>query len=160
MPSSDGQDLLALQKAIHSSNLQSSRQKEWHPEKMTEIQTHVSDIFHFLHPLDRLFLQWTEKLHLTLSITHFSVMWLPFCIILWKSKGRKTGKRKVDYNPYSTYHQLEEHKKSFPFPKAWIQGRTNKTTGVGKGAYEFRMEAIIISVSTFEAAKALVMSFH
>ncbi|XP_067422177.1 cyclin-dependent kinase-like 5 isoform X2 [Emydura macquarii macquarii] len=40
MPSSDGQDLLALQKAIHSSNLQSSRQKEWHPEKMTEIQTH------------------------------------------------------------------------------------------------------------------------
>uniref|UniRef100_A0A452GTF8 Protein kinase domain-containing protein n=1 Tax=Gopherus agassizii TaxID=38772 RepID=A0A452GTF8_9SAUR len=40
MPGSDGQDLLALQKAIHSSNLQSSRQKDWHPEKMTEIQTH------------------------------------------------------------------------------------------------------------------------
>uniref|UniRef100_A0A8C8SL48 Cyclin-dependent kinase-like 5 n=1 Tax=Pelusios castaneus TaxID=367368 RepID=A0A8C8SL48_9SAUR len=40
VPSSDGQDLLALQKAIHSSNLQSSRQKDWHPEKMTEIQTH------------------------------------------------------------------------------------------------------------------------
>ncbi|XP_009667525.2 cyclin-dependent kinase-like 5 isoform X3 [Struthio camelus] len=38
MPSSDGQDLLALQKAIHTSNHQSSRQKDWHPEKMTEIQ--------------------------------------------------------------------------------------------------------------------------
>ncbi|KFQ36818.1 Cyclin-dependent kinase-like 5, partial [Merops nubicus] len=38
MPSSDGQDLLALQKAIHSSNHQSSRQKDWHPEKITEIQ--------------------------------------------------------------------------------------------------------------------------
>ncbi|NXW59312.1 CDKL5 protein, partial [Eurystomus gularis] len=38
MPNSDGQDLLALQKAIHSSNHQSSRQKDWHPEKMTEIQ--------------------------------------------------------------------------------------------------------------------------
>ncbi|NXF34299.1 CDKL5 protein, partial [Nyctibius bracteatus] len=38
MPSTDGQDLLALQKAIHSSNHQSSRQKDWHPEKMTEIQ--------------------------------------------------------------------------------------------------------------------------
>ncbi|XP_042644518.1 cyclin-dependent kinase-like 5 isoform X2 [Tyto alba] len=38
MPSSDGQDLLALQKAIHSSNHQSSRPKDWHPEKMTEIQ--------------------------------------------------------------------------------------------------------------------------
>ncbi|NXH19144.1 CDKL5 protein, partial [Bucco capensis] len=37
VPSSDGQDLLALQKAIHS-NHQSSRQKDWHPEKMTEIQ--------------------------------------------------------------------------------------------------------------------------
>ncbi|NXH70628.1 CDKL5 protein, partial [Hydrobates tethys] len=40
MPSSDGQDLLALQKAIHSSSHQSSRQKDWHPEKMTEIQPH------------------------------------------------------------------------------------------------------------------------
>ncbi|KFP68747.1 Cyclin-dependent kinase-like 5, partial [Cariama cristata] len=40
MPSSDGQDLLALQKAIHSSNHQGSRQKDWHPEKMTEIQPH------------------------------------------------------------------------------------------------------------------------
>ncbi|KAM6145473.1 cyclin-dependent kinase-like 5 isoform 2-T2 [Phoenicopterus ruber ruber] len=41
MPSSDGQDLLALQKAIHSSAHQSSRrQKDWHPEKMTEIQPH------------------------------------------------------------------------------------------------------------------------
>ncbi|KFQ08643.1 Cyclin-dependent kinase-like 5, partial [Haliaeetus albicilla] len=40
MPSSDGQDLLALQKAIHSSNHQSSRQKDWHPDKMTEIQPH------------------------------------------------------------------------------------------------------------------------
>uniref|UniRef100_A0A8C0H456 Cyclin-dependent kinase-like 5 n=1 Tax=Chelonoidis abingdonii TaxID=106734 RepID=A0A8C0H456_CHEAB len=51
MPGSDGQDLLALQKAIHSSNLQSSRQKDWHPEKMTEIQTHVSVIFHSPHSL-------------------------------------------------------------------------------------------------------------
>ncbi|NXC54801.1 CDKL5 protein, partial [Aleadryas rufinucha] len=40
MPNSEGQDLLALQKAIHSSNHQSSRQKDWHPEKMTEIQPH------------------------------------------------------------------------------------------------------------------------
>ncbi|KFP80875.1 Cyclin-dependent kinase-like 5, partial [Apaloderma vittatum] len=40
MPNSDGQDLLALQKAIHSSNHQSSRQKDWHPEKMTDIQPH------------------------------------------------------------------------------------------------------------------------
>ncbi|XP_040503934.1 cyclin-dependent kinase-like 5 isoform X5 [Gallus gallus] len=40
MPGTDGQDLLALQKAIHSSNHQSSRQKDWHPEKMTEIQPH------------------------------------------------------------------------------------------------------------------------
>ncbi|NXC46078.1 CDKL5 protein, partial [Penelope pileata] len=40
MPSTDGQDLLALQKAIHSTNHQSSRQKDWHPEKMTEIQPH------------------------------------------------------------------------------------------------------------------------
>uniref|UniRef100_A0A674IRY2 Cyclin-dependent kinase-like 5 n=1 Tax=Terrapene triunguis TaxID=2587831 RepID=A0A674IRY2_9SAUR len=51
MPGSDGQDLLALQKAIHSSNLQSSRQKDWHPEKMTEIQTHVSVIFRSPRPL-------------------------------------------------------------------------------------------------------------
>uniref|UniRef100_A0A8D0ELX6 Cyclin-dependent kinase-like 5 n=1 Tax=Strix occidentalis caurina TaxID=311401 RepID=A0A8D0ELX6_STROC len=49
MPSSDGQDLLALQKAIHSSNHQSSRQKDWHPEKMTEIQPHVSGIIKKLH---------------------------------------------------------------------------------------------------------------
>ncbi|KAM6419021.1 LOW QUALITY PROTEIN: cyclin-dependent kinase-like 5 [Pluvialis apricaria] len=41
MPSSDGQDLLALQKAIHSSNHQSSRQKDGHPENMTEYQQHV-----------------------------------------------------------------------------------------------------------------------
>ncbi|XP_057244184.1 cyclin-dependent kinase-like 5 [Malurus melanocephalus] len=40
MPNTEGQDLLALQKAIHSSNHQSSRQKDWHPEKMTEIQPH------------------------------------------------------------------------------------------------------------------------
>lgn len=44
MPGTDGQDLLALQKAIHSSNHQSNRQKDWHPEKMTEIQPHVSGI--------------------------------------------------------------------------------------------------------------------
>ncbi|XP_029459198.1 cyclin-dependent kinase-like 5 isoform X2 [Rhinatrema bivittatum] len=40
MSGNDGQDLLALQKAIHSSNHKSSRQKDWHPEKMAEIQTH------------------------------------------------------------------------------------------------------------------------
>ncbi|RMC06398.1 hypothetical protein DUI87_15832 [Hirundo rustica rustica] len=40
MPNTEGQDLLALQKAIHSSNHQSSRPKDWHPEKMTEIQPH------------------------------------------------------------------------------------------------------------------------
>ncbi|XP_065533432.1 cyclin-dependent kinase-like 5 isoform X2 [Lathamus discolor] len=44
MPSSDGQDLLALQKAIHPSNHQSSRQKDWHPEKMTEIQPHTQPL--------------------------------------------------------------------------------------------------------------------
>ncbi|XP_061483226.1 cyclin-dependent kinase-like 5 isoform X3 [Rhineura floridana] len=38
MPGSDNQDLLALQKAMHSSNHPASRQKEWHSEKMTEIQ--------------------------------------------------------------------------------------------------------------------------
>uniref|UniRef100_A0A8C5T4Y5 Cyclin-dependent kinase-like 5 n=1 Tax=Malurus cyaneus samueli TaxID=2593467 RepID=A0A8C5T4Y5_9PASS len=48
MPNTEGQDLLALQKAIHSSNHQSSRQKDWHPEKMTEIQPHVSGIFNSL----------------------------------------------------------------------------------------------------------------
>lgn len=47
MPSTDGQDLLALQKAIHT-NHQSSRQKDWHPEKMTEIQPPVSGIIHAL----------------------------------------------------------------------------------------------------------------
>ncbi|XP_030058147.1 cyclin-dependent kinase-like 5 [Microcaecilia unicolor] len=40
MSGNDGQDLLALQKAIHASNHKSSRQKDWHPEKMTEIQPH------------------------------------------------------------------------------------------------------------------------
>lgn len=49
MPSTDGQDLLALQKAIHSTNHQSSRQKDWHPEKMTEIQPHVSSIISSLY---------------------------------------------------------------------------------------------------------------
>ncbi|XP_030906827.1 cyclin-dependent kinase-like 5 isoform X3 [Melopsittacus undulatus] len=44
MPSSDGQDLLALQKSIHTSNHQSSRQKDWHPEKMTEIQPHTQPL--------------------------------------------------------------------------------------------------------------------
>lgn len=71
MPSSDGQDLLALQKAIHSSNHQSSRQKDWHPEKMTEIQPHVSGIINSLYfnitELSwQLFLWWIEKLHLML----------------------------------------------------------------------------------------------
>ncbi|XP_065278359.1 cyclin-dependent kinase-like 5 [Emys orbicularis] len=59
MPGSDGQDLLALQKAIHSSNLQSSRQKDWHPEKMTEIQTHSQ-------PLKSL----RKLLHLSSSSNH------------------------------------------------------------------------------------------
>ncbi|XP_051464115.1 cyclin-dependent kinase-like 5 isoform X2 [Apus apus] len=52
MPSSDGQDLMALQKAIHSSTHQSSRQKDWHPEKMTEIQPHsqpLKSLRKFLH---------------------------------------------------------------------------------------------------------------
>lgn len=49
MPNTEGQDLLALQKAIHSSNHQSSRQKDWHPEKMTEIQPHVSGIISSLY---------------------------------------------------------------------------------------------------------------
>nr|XP_033806485.1 cyclin-dependent kinase-like 5 isoform X3 [Geotrypetes seraphini] len=40
MSGSDGQDLLALQKAIHASNHKSNRQKDWHPEKMSEIQPH------------------------------------------------------------------------------------------------------------------------
>ncbi|KAL7983729.1 hypothetical protein Chor_000605 [Crotalus horridus] len=40
MPGSDNQDLLAIQKAIHSSNHPASRQKDWHSEKMTEIQGH------------------------------------------------------------------------------------------------------------------------
>lgn len=50
MPGSDSQDLLALQKAIHSSNHPASRQKDWHSDKMTEIQSHVSEVtasFHF-----------------------------------------------------------------------------------------------------------------
>ncbi|KAM3836684.1 cyclin-dependent kinase-like 5 isoform 4-T7 [Vipera latastei] len=40
MPGSDSQDLLAIQKVIHSSNHPASRQKDWHSEKMTEIQGH------------------------------------------------------------------------------------------------------------------------
>uniref|UniRef100_A0A8C6Y5C7 Cyclin-dependent kinase-like 5 n=1 Tax=Naja naja TaxID=35670 RepID=A0A8C6Y5C7_NAJNA len=50
MPGSENQDLLAIQKAIHSSNHPASRQKDWHSEKMTEIQGHVSlniASFHF-----------------------------------------------------------------------------------------------------------------
>lgn len=43
MPGSDSQDLLALQKAIHSSNHPASRQKDWHADKMAEIQSHVSE---------------------------------------------------------------------------------------------------------------------
>ncbi|XP_075769968.1 cyclin-dependent kinase-like 5 isoform X3 [Pelodiscus sinensis] len=59
MPGSDGQDLLAIQKAIHSSNLQSGRPKDWHPEKMTEIQTHSQ-------PLKSL----RKLLHLSSSSNH------------------------------------------------------------------------------------------
>uniref|UniRef100_A0A4X2JNZ4 Cyclin dependent kinase like 5 n=2 Tax=Vombatus ursinus TaxID=29139 RepID=A0A4X2JNZ4_VOMUR len=40
VPNTDGQDLLALQKAIHSTNHQSSRPKEWHPEKISDLQVH------------------------------------------------------------------------------------------------------------------------
>ncbi|XP_032082411.1 cyclin-dependent kinase-like 5 isoform X2 [Thamnophis elegans] len=40
MPGSESQDLLAIQKAIHTSNHPASRQKDWHSEKMTEIQGH------------------------------------------------------------------------------------------------------------------------
>lgn len=50
MPGSESQDLLAIQKAIHTSNHPASRQKDWHSEKMTEIQGHVSlniASFHF-----------------------------------------------------------------------------------------------------------------
>lgn len=70
MPNTEGQDLLALQKAIHSSNHQSSRQKDWHPEKMTEIQPHVSGIINslYINITDvswQLFLWWIEELHLT-----------------------------------------------------------------------------------------------
>nr|XP_005997902.1 PREDICTED: cyclin-dependent kinase-like 5 isoform X2 [Latimeria chalumnae] len=39
MPSSDGQDRLALQKAIRSSSHQSSRQKDWRSEKAADVQT-------------------------------------------------------------------------------------------------------------------------
>jgi len=70
MPGTDGQDLLALQKAIHSSNHQSSRQKDWHPEKMTEIQPHVSGIITSLYSnirgTSRTFYLLIGKLHLTL----------------------------------------------------------------------------------------------
>ncbi|XP_051840379.1 cyclin-dependent kinase-like 5 isoform X2 [Antechinus flavipes] len=40
VPNTDGQDLLALQKAIHSTNHQSSRPKEWRPEKISDLQVH------------------------------------------------------------------------------------------------------------------------
>ncbi|XP_066476688.1 cyclin-dependent kinase-like 5 [Tiliqua scincoides] len=59
MPGSDSQDLLALQKAIHSSNHPSSRQKDWHSDKMTEIQTHSQ-------PLKSL----RKLLHLSCSSNH------------------------------------------------------------------------------------------
>uniref|UniRef100_A0A8D0HNS9 Cyclin-dependent kinase-like 5 n=1 Tax=Sphenodon punctatus TaxID=8508 RepID=A0A8D0HNS9_SPHPU len=59
MPSSDSQDLLTLQKAMHSSNHQSSRQKDWRPEKMAEIQTHSQ-------PLKSL----RKLLHLSSSSNH------------------------------------------------------------------------------------------
>lgn len=163
MPGSDGQDLLALQKAIHSSNLQSSRQKDWHPEKMTEIQTHVSDIFCSVQPLTvvswRAFSAVDRKivfpiiLHSLLS--HVATI-LHNCL---RSKRHETGRRTVYYNLYSTYHLLEgPHKpSSFPLPKPWVRGNTNRTIGVAKITYKSRMEAIIVPVSTFEAAKALVM---
>lgn len=52
MPSSDSQDLLAIQKAIHSSNHKSSRHKDWRPDKMTDIQSHsqpLKSLRKFLH---------------------------------------------------------------------------------------------------------------
>ncbi|XP_062982497.1 cyclin-dependent kinase-like 5 isoform X2 [Elgaria multicarinata webbii] len=59
MPGSDSQDLLALQKAIHSSNHPASRQKDWHSDKMTEIQSHSQ-------PLKSL----RKLLHLSSSSNH------------------------------------------------------------------------------------------
>ncbi|XP_054830680.1 cyclin-dependent kinase-like 5 isoform X1 [Eublepharis macularius] len=58
MPGSDSQDLLALQKAIQSSN-PASRQKDWHSDKMTEIQSHSQ-------PLKSL----RKLLHLSSSSNH------------------------------------------------------------------------------------------
>ncbi|XP_008105494.2 cyclin-dependent kinase-like 5 isoform X1 [Anolis carolinensis] len=59
MPGSDNQDLLSLQKAIHSSNHPSNRQKDWHSEKMAEIQSHSQ-------PLKSL----RKLLHLSSSSNH------------------------------------------------------------------------------------------
>uniref|UniRef100_A0A670YEX5 Cyclin-dependent kinase-like 5 n=3 Tax=Pseudonaja textilis TaxID=8673 RepID=A0A670YEX5_PSETE len=59
MPGSKNQDLLAIQKAIHSSNHPASRQKDWHSEKMTEIQGHSQ-------PLKSL----RKLLHLSSSSNH------------------------------------------------------------------------------------------
>ncbi|XP_007439333.1 cyclin-dependent kinase-like 5 isoform X1 [Python bivittatus] len=62
MPGSDSQDLLAIQKAIHSSNHPASRQKDWHSEKMTEIQGHSQ-------PLKSL----RKLLHLSSSSSNHSI---------------------------------------------------------------------------------------
>ncbi|KAM4699617.1 cyclin-dependent kinase-like 5 isoform 2-T3 [Discoglossus pictus] len=53
MPSTDGQDHLIIQKGMHSSSHKSSRQKEWRPDKMTEIHSHsqpLKSLWKLLHP--------------------------------------------------------------------------------------------------------------
>ncbi|XP_034290337.1 cyclin-dependent kinase-like 5 isoform X5 [Pantherophis guttatus] len=62
MPGSESQDLLAIQKAIHTSNHPASRQKDWHSEKMTEIQGHSQ-------PLKSL----RKLLHLSSSSSNHSI---------------------------------------------------------------------------------------
>ncbi|XP_043928996.1 cyclin-dependent kinase-like 5 [Protopterus annectens] len=60
IPSSDSENRLVLQKAMRSAN-QSSRQKDWHPEKMAEVQTQSQ-------PLKSL----RKLLHLPTSSNHTS----------------------------------------------------------------------------------------
>ncbi|XP_053562391.1 cyclin-dependent kinase-like 5 isoform X2 [Bombina bombina] len=54
IPSTESQDHLITQKGVHSSGHKSSRQKEWRPEKMTEIHSHHSQplksLWKLLHP--------------------------------------------------------------------------------------------------------------
>ncbi|XP_075450393.1 cyclin-dependent kinase-like 5 isoform X3 [Ascaphus truei] len=53
MPGTEGQDHLAAQKDIHSSSHKSSRQKDWRPDKMTEVHLHsqpLKSLWKLLHP--------------------------------------------------------------------------------------------------------------